>query len=139
MNTVLPRTVQSLVLIRAAYPLAANVEPVDAPQDLAPRQVAELVRDDRAQLVDVRTPEEHEAGRIGGERLIELDRLPQEAGAIDRERPVVFYCRSGARSALATQAFRAAGFEAYNLDGGLLAWVNDGLPIEPDDGHVARH
>jgi rhodanese-related sulfurtransferase len=49
----------------------------------------------------------------------------------------VFYCRSGSRSALAAQAFAAAGFEAHNLDGGLKAWVKDGLPIEPADGHVA--
>jgi rhodanese-related sulfurtransferase len=56
---------------------------------------------------------------------------------LDRERPVVFYCRSGSRSALAAQAFAAAGFEAHNLDGGLKAWVTEGLPIEPADGHVA--
>ena len=42
-----------------------------------------------------------------------------EAGSIDRERPVVFYCRSGSRSALATQAFAASGYSAHNLTGGL--------------------
>ncbi len=61
-----------------------------------------------------------------------------QAAEIEPERPVVFYCRSGARSAMATGAFRAAGFEAYNLDGGLLAWVERGLPIEPEDGSVAQ-
>ena len=39
---------------------------------------------------------------------------------------------------MASGAFRAAGFEAYNLDGGLLAWVEGGLPIEPEDGSVAQ-
>ena len=68
---------------------------------------------------------------------IELDRLTDEAGSIDRDRPVVFYCRTGSRSALAAQAFAAAGYDAHNLDGGLKAWVADGLPIEPADGHVA--
>ena len=57
------------------------------------------------------------------DRHIELEQLPAEAGTLDRERPMVFYCRSGSRSALAAQAFAAAGFEAHNLDGGLLAWV----------------
>ena len=47
--------------------------------------------------------------------------------------------RSAARSAMATNAFREAGFEAYNLDGGLLAWVESGLSIEPEDGRVAGH
>lgn len=105
--------------------------------DLSAKDVASLLREGDAQLVDVRRSEEHEAGRIAGSRHIELDLLPGEAGSIDRERPVVFYCRSGSRSALAAQAFGASGFEAHNLDGGLLAWVEAGLPIEPDAGRVA--
>ena len=40
---------------------------------------------------------------------------------------------------MATQAFRAAGFEAYNLEGGLAAWARAGLPLEPKDGVVADH
>jgi rhodanese-related sulfurtransferase len=106
-------------------------------EDLSPARVAELMRDG-AQVVDVREAYEREAGRIPGDTAhIELDRLTDEAGSIDRERPVVFYCRSGSRSALATQAFAAAGFDAHNLDGGLKAWVADGLPIEPAGGRVA--
>ena len=107
--------------------------------ELPPRRVAELLRDTDAQLVDVRTPEEHEAGRITGDEHIELSELAAEAGRLDRVRPLVFYCRSGARSAMATSAFREAGFDAFNLAGGLLAWVEGGLPIEPEDGHVASH
>ena len=107
--------------------------------DISPARAAELVRDGDAQLVDVRTPEEVEAGRIAGSKHIELDELPAQASEIDRERPIVFYCRSGQRSAMATGAFRAAGYEAYNLDGGLLAWVEGGQPIVPVDGSVARH
>ena len=101
--------------------------------------MADLLRESDPQLVDVRTPEEHAAGRISGDVHIELEDLPAQAPSIERERPVVFYCRSGARSAMATGAFRQAGFEAYNLDGGLLAWVANGLPIVPEDGHVATH
>jgi rhodanese-related sulfurtransferase len=108
-----------------------------APEDLAPRHVAELLRDGDAQLVDVRQPYEHEAGRIAGAAHIELDRLPAEADSLEPGRPLVFYCRSGSRSALAAQAFRAAGYDAYNLDGGLEAWVASGLPLEPADGRVA--
>lgn len=109
------------------------------PADLPPRRVAELLREAGTQLVDVRTPEEHAAGRIVGDQHVELEQLPAEAGSLARERPLVFYCRSGARSALAANAFREAGFDAYNLDGGLLAWVDSGLPIEPEDGSVASH
>lgn len=108
-----------------------------APEDLTPARVAELLRDG-AQLVDVREPYERDAGRIPDDSAhIELDRLTDEAGSIERERPVVFYCRTGQRSAMAAQAFAAAGWDAHNLDGGLQAWVADGQPIEPADGHVA--
>src|SRR5215210_3483790 len=106
-------------------------------EDLSPARVAELLRDG-AQLVDVREPYERDAGRIPGDSAhIELDRLTGEADSIDSERTVVFYCRSGSRSALAAQAFSAAGYDAHNLDGGLKAWVADGLPLEPVDGRVA--
>ena len=52
---------------------------------------------------------------------------------------MVFQCRLGARSGMATQAFRAAGWDAYNMAGGILRWVERGLPLEPEDGHVAAH
>jgi rhodanese-related sulfurtransferase len=105
--------------------------------DLSPARVAELQREG-AQLVDVREPYEREAGRIPDDTAhIELDRLTDEAESIDRGRPVVFYCRTGSRSSLAAQAFSAVGYDAHNLDGGLKAWVADGLPIEPENGRVA--
>jgi rhodanese-related sulfurtransferase len=106
-------------------------------EEMSPQQADELLREGDAQLVDVRETYEHEAGRIAGSLHIELQQLPSEAGALDRERPLLFYCRSGSRSALAADAFAAAGFDARNLDGGLEAWVAVGLPIEPDGGRVA--
>jgi rhodanese-related sulfurtransferase len=104
--------------------------------DYSPHEVAELLDDTDVQLIDVRQPHEHEAGRIAGDRLIELGHLTAEAHTIDRGRPVIFYCRSGARSAMATQAFSEAGYEAHNLAGGLVAWEAAGLPLEPDGGYV---
>lgn len=111
----------------------------DLQEDIAPERVAELHAAGEIELVDVREPYEHEAGHIGGARHLEFTRLSGEAESIDRERPVVFYCRSGGRSAVATQAFRASGFDAHNMEGGLLAWAERGLPIEPDGGSVADH
>ncbi len=106
--------------------------------ELKPERVDEMVRGG-AQLVDVREAYEYEAGRIAEGRHIEMDRLTEEAGSIDHDRPVVFYCRVGNRSGVAAEAFRAAGYDAYNLEGGLVAWVEQGLPIEPEDGEVAPH
>ena len=105
--------------------------------EYTPRQVAELLEEHRIQLVDVRQTYEHEAGRIAGDRHVELAQLAAEADTLDRDRPIVFYCRSGARSGMATEAFRGAGFDAYNLAGGLLEWAAAGLPLEPDGGYVS--
>ena len=104
--------------------------------DYTPQEVSQLQADGEIQLIDVREPHEHEAGRIAGDRLIELSNLSAEAHTIDQDRPVVFYCRSGARSAMATEAFSEAGFDAHNMTGGLLAWDAAGLPLEPDGGYV---
>lgn len=105
--------------------------------DYTPREVSELLQNGEIQLIDVRQAYEHEAGRIAGDRAIELAQLAREAETLDRERPVVFYCRSGARSAMATEAFSSVGFNAHNMAGGLLEWVAAGLPLEPEGGYVA--
>ncbi len=106
--------------------------------DYTPRQVADLLKQGTIELIDVRQPHEYDAGRIAGARHIELTQLQVEAETIDRDRPVVFYCRSGARSALAAQAFGGAGWDAHNMAGGLLEWDATGLPLEPADGQVVE-
>ncbi|HEY2281963.1 MAG TPA: rhodanese-like domain-containing protein [Solirubrobacteraceae bacterium] len=98
-----------------------------------------LVEDAAPQLIDVREPHEREAGRLADSRHIPLVELTAQAATVERERPVVFYCRVGSRSEMAAQAFRAAGFQAYSLNGGLRRWADEGLPLEPEDGYVAEH
>src|SRR5918998_670061 len=108
-----------------------------APEELSPARVAELMKEG-AQVVDVREQDEREAGRIPGDTAhIGLNEVSERADSLDRDRPLVFYCRSGSRSAMAAQAFATAGFDAHNLSGGLEAWVAHGPPLEPADGHGA--
>jgi rhodanese-related sulfurtransferase len=108
--------------------------------DLDPERVAAWREEDASlQLIDVREPYEHEAGHIEGTRLIGLVELSDQAASVDRERPVVFYCRVGGRSSMAAQAFRAAGFEAYSMTGGLARWASEGRPLSPEGGTVADH
>ena len=45
----------------------------------------------------------------------------------------------GTRSAFAVEAFRNGGYDAYNMTGGIQAWAEAGLPLEPEDGTVADH
>jgi len=67
---------------------------------------------------------------------VELGALAAEAETIARDKPVIFYCRVGARSAMAADAFAASGWDAYNLSGGIVSWVMAGEPIE---GEIADH
>jgi len=116
-----------------SHPFHADDIDVDADRAKA------LIESGEVQLVDVREPYEWEAGRIAGARHIELERLASEAESLDRDRPVLFYCRLGARSGMAANAFRRAGFEAYSVDGGVTEWHSRGHPLEPVDGTVADH
>jgi rhodanese-related sulfurtransferase len=111
----------------------------DTDFDLEPQRVKELLESGEAELVDVREPYEWDAGRIAGAKHIELERLAGRAEELPKDKPVIFQCRMGRRSALATDAFRAVGFDAYNMRGGIAAWADEGLPLEPDDGVVADH
>jgi rhodanese-related sulfurtransferase len=112
----------------------------EADISLDPARLAEWMREEPGlQVVDVREPYEREAGHIEGTRHIELVRLTGEAGTLEKERAVVFYCRVGARSAMAAQAFRTAGYEAYSMDGGLVRWAGEGRPLSPEGGSVANH
>ena len=108
--------------------------------DVDPERVAEWLAEEAApQVIDVREPYEHEAGHIEGTRHIELVELSAAAATVQRERAVVFYCRVGSRSAMAAQAFRASGFEAYSMHGGLRRWAQEGRPLSPEGGYVADH
>jgi len=108
------------------------------PVDITPERAAELLAAG-ATVVDVREDHERRAGYIDGSEHIELARLAGAAATIDRDGPVVFYCRVGARSTMAAEAFRSSGYQAYSLAGGLLGWVAAGLPLAPAGGRVAEH
>lgn len=100
--------------------------------DLTPTEAAARLREqDDWQVVDVRTPDERPDGVIAGDVLIPLDELSARAGEIDPGRPSLIYCRSGSRSAMAVAALRAAGYDAHNLAGGMIAWLEAGLPTAP--------
>lgn len=86
------------------------------------------------QIIDVRWPNEWEAGRIDGAVHIPQDELDDRLGEIDRDRAVVTVCRSGSRSAAAAEQLRAEGFRAENLDGGMQAWADQGLAVTTPAG-----
>jgi sulfur dioxygenase len=85
------------------------------------------------QIVDVRQPDEYQGslGHIRGAKLIPLGELAARVGELDKTRPVVAVCRSGARSAQASVMLQRAGFnDVANLTGGMLRWRAEGHPVE---------
>jgi rhodanese-related sulfurtransferase len=102
------------------------------------REGAQKLIGEGAQLVDVRAEHEWNAGHIGGAKHLPLAELAERTGEIDKDRPVVLYCRGGNRSTMATDALTDAGFDAVKLSEGIVGWDEADLPLEPDDGYVAE-
>ena len=99
--------------------------------EIQPGALEECASD--VQVVDVREPEEFDGalGHVAGAKLLPLGELVARAGELDKARPVVVVCRSGARSAQATVLLRNQGFSRVaNLAGGMLRWRAQRHPVE---------
>ena len=89
-----------------------------------------MINDTQALVLDVRASGEFEAGHLPNARNIPLAELDKRTGELPASRPVIVCCNSGMTSAKAAAALRKAGRQdVFNLDGGLNAWRQAGLPI----------
>ena len=102
------------------------------------REEAKALLEDGAQLVDVRVAHEWDAGHIPGATHLPLEELAERSGELDRERPVVLYCRGGSRSSMAAEALDGAGFDAVKLSEGIVGWDEAGLELDSEDSYVAE-
>jgi rhodanese-related sulfurtransferase len=107
------------------------------PKEISRAETREML-DDGAQLVDVRADHEWEAGHLPGAVHIALPDLPARIEAIDKDRPVILYCRGGNRSTMAAGALAEAGYDVAKLAEGAVGWEEEGLPFEPEGGYVAE-
>ena len=85
-------------------------------------------------LLDVREADEWDAGHAARAQWIKLGDLETARFQLPMNRRIVCVCRSGARSARATESLIAWGFDAANMEGGMKAWAASGLPVVRDDG-----
>ena len=79
-------------------------------------------------LLDVRTDGEWAQARIPGSVHVPMDQLTSRLDEVADQ--VICVCAVGARSARVAQFLNAQGYQAVNLDGGIHAWADDGLPVE---------
>jgi rhodanese-related sulfurtransferase len=100
------------------------------PPEVEPRE-ADAAIAEGAFHVDVREPDELARKRIPGAANLPLSRfLETYEAALPRDRRIVVSCRSGARSGRVTTFLRERDYDAVNLAGGILAWEEQGLPVE---------
>lgn len=91
---------------------------------------ARLVGPGGAILVDVRELGEYQAARVAGSTLVPLSQFGVRFRDLPTDRPLLLFCRSGNRSAMATDFLRRQGYsDAHNVKGGILAWHAAGLPL----------
>lgn len=120
------------VLITAILLSIASVSQAEDPAAPVKIEQAEKHLAEGARLLDVRTRDEWDDGHLKGAVLVtvtEVGFLEKAEAALDPEKGVVVYCKSGGRSAMAAKQLRAAGYEVYDMDGGFTAWKAAGKPV----------
>lgn len=119
--------------------MSLNNKPGDKGGDIlsAAELKGALDKKDDFVLVDVRTPEEYEAGHLDGSMLVPLDTLERNAENVltDKNKKLYVYCRTGRRSAEAVGILKNKGYtNVYDVSGGITAWQASGYPISKSDG-----
>ncbi|HEX7059786.1 MAG TPA: molybdopterin-synthase adenylyltransferase MoeB [Solirubrobacterales bacterium] len=109
-----------------------EIEPFEAEQEIEAGDVV---------LIDTREPHEHQEAHIEGDKLVPPGVLKDEieAAAPDRSARTILYCRSGNRSAIAAAQMQEMGYEdVASMAGGILAWQEQGLPVQAVEGMSAE-
>tara|TARA_R110002049_G_scaffold3795_5_gene27587 strand:- start:66423 stop:66839 length:417 start_codon:yes stop_codon:yes gene_type:complete len=127
----LSHTILGLFFLLAAFSCNQNIE--GEIKVISPEEMNTFLQLDNVQLVDVRTPEEHNKESIPKSQNIDFESptFLDDIDKLDKNKPVLLYCGSGGRSAKCAQKLLDAGFiKIYDLDGGISKWKHDGFEID---------
>lgn len=83
-------------------------------------------------LLDVREQNEYDEERIPSAQLLPLSELAARFDELPKDKEIIAQCRSGKRSAQATDFLRAQGYDVTNMEGGILRWKAEDLPTEKE-------
>jgi rhodanese-related sulfurtransferase len=120
--------------------LALQPQPPLLPEEMDPLEARQLLAEYGQHplftLLDVRTPDEHDAVRLADDQLADIYdySFMSQIEALPRENSYLIYCHTGSRSGLACEMMRRMGFKsACNLSGGIKLWIERGLPVVSGD------
>ena len=101
-------------------------------ETVTPAQALEMVQSGAAYGIDVREVDEWD---VGHSELFTLNALSTfDSDALPTDKPIIFICRSGNRSGKACDAVEPTGLKVMNMEGGMLAWQEAGLPMSAKNG-----
>ncbi|MEO6671320.1 MAG: thioredoxin domain-containing protein [Ferruginibacter sp.] len=101
--------------------------------DLSVPEFEKAIAQNDIQVLDVRTPGEYESGHLKNAMLADWNNeteFKERVKSLDKNKTVYTYCLSGGRSGAATEWLKQNGFNAFNLNGGIIAWKNAGKSME---------
>jgi rhodanese-related sulfurtransferase len=113
-----------------------TLEPSSVPE-IDPLEAERLVHTG-AFLLDVREDDEWEAGHAPRAVHVAMGLVADRLGELPSDRTVVCICRGGGRSGAVATSLEGAGYDVRNVDGGMLAWEQAGLPVVTSEGGVGR-
>jgi len=122
-----------LFLILVAIPAlsVSCVGQVPTYADATPKEASEMISQQEAIVLDVRTQQEYNSGYIADALLIPLSELESRLDELNPSEHILVYCRSGHRSREAAWILVAHGFtHVYNIEGGIVQWQDQGFPIQ---------
>jgi phage shock protein E len=124
--------VKKIVALIASALLLAGCSSSPSAIDLSVTEFSAKTAESGVVTLDVRTPGEFAEGYIEGARLIDFQsgNFENEIATLDKNATYAVYCRSGNRSGQAVKVMQDAGFaNVFNMNGGVIEWVNAGLPL----------
>ena len=122
-----------LVLTVAVLTVSCKNEQGENIEVVTPEEMQEISELEDVQLIDVRTPEEFDEGRIANSQNIDYfsETFEEDIQKLDKTKPVVVYCKSGKKSAECADKMKDKGFvKIYDLEGGIAKWKYKGFDIE---------
>ena len=138
-SRIIAASLSAVVLLGACGSGTATVDAPTQTQSIElinPADADQLLEDNSGSgdfvILDIRTPEEFNAGRIAGSINIDFyeANFASELDKLDKDKTYFVYCNSGNRSGTAMGTMRDLGFvDVYDLDGGIQAWYNSGFDI----------